>query len=148
MVGIADLALGAAPIAGGALLGAAAGGIKGPDVRGAIKADLELLEMIPAEKVELRAALDKSIDQRISELIESTDRSRKLREMATSYAGNWRDIVVFVCAVLFAIIWWNVPHGRSNWLVMFIILIVLVIVAAYYAVRGIVGAIRSVLKKN
>lgn len=148
MVGIADLALGAAPIAGGALLGAAAGGIKGPDVRGAIKADLELLEMIPAEQAELRAAMERNIYQRIGELIESTDRSRKLREAATSYAGNWRDIVVFVCAVLFAIIWWNVPHGRSNWLVMFIILIVLVIVAAYYAIRGIAGAFRSVMKRS
>jgi len=24
---------------------------------------------------------------------------------AASYEGNWRDIVVFICAVLFTIIW-------------------------------------------
>ena len=45
MPGFADIALGAAPIAGGALLGAVAGSLKGPDFRGMIKADLELLEV-------------------------------------------------------------------------------------------------------
>ena len=43
-MGIADIALGAAPIAGGALLGIAAGTMKGPDIRGMIKSDLELLD--------------------------------------------------------------------------------------------------------
>ncbi len=44
MPGIAELALGAAPIAGGALLGAAAGNLKPPDVRGLITKDLDLLD--------------------------------------------------------------------------------------------------------
>jgi hypothetical protein len=43
MPGIAELALGAAPIAGGALLGAAAGSFKGPDVRGMFAMDMDLL---------------------------------------------------------------------------------------------------------
>lgn len=47
MSAISGFALGAAPIAGGALLGLAAGNLRGPDVRGAIKADLELLEKLP-----------------------------------------------------------------------------------------------------
>ena len=47
MPGIAELALGAAPIAGGALVGAAAGGFKGPDVRAMIAKDLDLLDRIP-----------------------------------------------------------------------------------------------------
>ena len=44
MPGIAEIALGAAPIAGGALLGVAAGNLKPPDVRGQIKQDFDLLD--------------------------------------------------------------------------------------------------------
>jgi len=148
MVGIADIALGAAPIAGGALLGAVAGSLKGPDFRAMIKADLELLEQIPSEKTQLRAALEQSIDTRIADLIATTDKSRQLREIAASYRGNWRDIVVFVCAVLFTIVWWNVPHTRSNWLVMFIVLIVLSVVVAVYASRGVIRALAGLRKSK
>lgn len=148
MPGIADIALGAAPIAGGALLGAVAGSLKGPDFRGMIKADLELLEQIAPEKAQLRAALEQSIDARIADLIATTDKSRQLREVAASYRGNWRDIVVFVCAVLFTIVWWNVPHSRSNWLVMFILLILISGVVAVYASRGIIRALMSLRKQS
>ncbi|WNG84180.1 hypothetical protein C6A86_011340 [Mycobacterium sp. ITM-2016-00316] len=145
MPGIAELALGAAPIAGGALLGLAAGAFKGPDIRGAIQADMELLEKLPAEQVERRAALQRSIDLRIDDIVAAVDKNREIREMAASYTGNWRDIVVFICTVLFAIVWWNVSHARSNWLVMFILLIVLSILAAVYAARGIFRALATFL---
>lgn len=148
MPGIADIALGAAPIAGGALLGAVAGSLKGPDFRGMIKADLELLEQIPPEKADLRAALEQSIYERVADLIATTDKSRQLREIAASYRGNWRDIVVFVCAVLFTIVWWNVPHSRSNWLVMFILLILISGVVAVYASRGIIRALMSLRNQS
>lgn len=148
MAGIADIALGAAPIAGGALLGAVAGNLKGPDFRGMIKADLELLEQIPLEKTELRAALEQSIDGRIADLIATTDKSRQLREIAASYRGNWRDIVVLVCAVLFTVVWWNVPHSRSNWLIMFIILILLSVIVAIYASRGVLQALIGLRKRK
>lgn len=147
-MGIADIALGAAPIAGGALLGVAAGNLRGPDVRGAIKDDIELLDKIPEENVELRAALRKSIDERIIDLIAATEKTRELREIAASYKGNWRDIVVFVCAVLFTIVWWNVPHSRSNWLVMFIFLIVLSGVVAVYASRGVIRGLSSIRHRH
>ncbi len=147
-MGIADIALGAAPIAGGALLGVAAGSLRGPDVRGAIKDDIELLDKIPEENVELRAALRKSIDERIVDLITATEKTRELREIAASYKGNWRDIVVFVCAVLFTIVWWNVPHSRSNWLVMFIFLIVLSGVVAVYASRGVIRGLSSIRHRH
>jgi hypothetical protein len=143
MPGIAELALGAAPLAGGALLGLAAGNLKGPDFRGLIKQDLDLLDRIPPEQAERRAELQRTIDERIDDLIASTEKSRALREVAASYKGNWRDIVVFVCAVLFTIIWWNVSHSRTNWLVMFIAMILLSIVAAIYAGRGIVRALQT-----
>src|SRR5687768_7875524 len=104
MPGIAELALGAAPIAGGALLGLAAGAFKGPDIRGAIEADMALLEKLPPEQVERRAALQRSTDLRIDDIVAAVDKNRQIREMAASYTGNWRDIVVFICTVLFAIV--------------------------------------------
>ena len=148
MPGIAELALGAAPIAGGALLGVAAGNLRPPDVRGMIAKDMDLLERIPADQPELKARLKASIDQRIDDLVTGTERSRELRQAALSYAGNWRDIVVFICAVLFTIVWWNVSHSRANWLVMFIVMIVASVVAGIYAGRGIVRAIVRFTHRN
>ena len=80
MPGIAELALGAAPIAGGALLGAAAGSFKGPDVRAMIAKDMDLLERIPDDQPELKARLKASIDERINDLIEATEKTREIRE--------------------------------------------------------------------
>ena len=148
MPGIAELALGAAPIAGGALVGAAAGGFKGPDVRAMIAKDLDLLDRIPDDQPELKARMKASITERISDLIEGTERTRAMREAAASYSGNWRDIVVFLCAILFTIVWWNVPHSRSNWLVMFIAMIILSVIVAIYAGRGVARAISSYLHRN
>lgn len=148
MPGIAELALGAAPIAGGALLGAAAGSFKGPDIRSMIAKDMDLLERLPDDQSELRARLKASIDDRVNDLVVATEKSRALRAAAVSYGGNWRDIVVFICAVLFTIIWWNVNHSRSNWLVMFIVMIILSVVAAIYAGRGIARAIGNYLHRK
>ena len=148
MPGIAELALGAAPIAGGAMLGVIAGNLKPPDVRGMIAKDMDLLERLPAEDVELRARLKANIDERISDLIAAGERSRELREAAMSYRGNWRDIVVFVCAVLFTIVWWNVSHSRANWLVMFIAMIIVSVAAGIYAGRGVLRAVRTFLHRN
>ena len=148
MPGIAELALGAAPIAGGALLGAVAGNIKGPDVRGIIAKDMDLLARIPDDEPELKARLKASIDQRIDDLITSTERGRELRIAAMSYKGNWRDIVVFICAVLFTIVWWNVSHSRSNWLVMFIAMIILSVAAGVYAGRGLLRAVGRFLTRK
>jgi hypothetical protein len=148
MPGIAEIALGAAPIAGGALLGVAAGNLKPPDVRGLILKDMDLLERIPDDQPELKTRLKASIDERINDLIVATEKSRELRMAAASYSGNWRDIVVFICAVLFTIIWWNVSHSRSNWLLLFIVMIVLSIVAGIYAGRGVVRAIIRVARRD
>lgn len=148
MPGIADIALGAAPIAGGALLGIAAGSIKGPDVRGGIIKDFELLERIPPEQAERRQRLQQAINQRIDDLIATAEKTRELRQAAASYQGNWRDILVFVCAVLFTIVWWHVSHSRSNWLIMFIVLIVLTVIAGVYAGRGIFRAVRRLVRRS
>ena len=143
MPGFAEFALGAAPIAGGALLGAAAGSFKGPDVRAMIAKDMDLLERIPDDQPELKSRLKASIDERINDLIAATERSREIRQLAASYRGNWRDIVVFVCAVLFTIVWWNVSHSRTNWLIVFIVLIALSILVGVYAARGIFRALAT-----
>ncbi|MDF2825152.1 MAG: hypothetical protein K0R68_2560 [Mycobacterium sp.] len=148
MPGIAELALAGAPIAGGALLGLAAGSFKGTDVRAVIKQDMELLELIPPDQVQRRAELQRVIDLRIDDLVAAVDKNREIRELASSYQGNWRDIVVFICTVLFAIIWWNVSHTRSNWLVMFIVMIVLSCVAAAYAARGILRAFATYMQSR
>jgi hypothetical protein len=44
--------------------------------------------------------------------------------------------VLFLCAVLFTIVWWNVSHARSNWLLVFIAMIAASVIAAMYAARG------------
>lgn len=147
MPGIAELAMGAAPIAGGVLLGAVAGNVKGPDIRAGIIADFDLLDRIPAEQTDRRAAMSQMIGQRIDTLVEAGERSRQLRNAAASYQGNWRDIVVFVCAVLFTIVWWHVNHHRSNWLPMFVMLIVLLVITGIYAVRG-VGRVLTQLSRR
>jgi hypothetical protein len=146
MPGIAELALGAAPIAGGALLGVAAGNLKPPDVRGNIAKDMDLLARIPEDQPELRARLQDSIDRRIDALIKADERSRQIRVAALSYSGNWRDVIVFVCAVLFTFIWWNVSHARANWLVMFIVMIIASVVAGIYAGRGLLRAAKHLLR--
>lgn len=143
MPGIAEFALAGAPIAGGALLGLAAGTFKGPDIRASIKADMELLERIPVEDVARRAELQRVIDLRLDDIVATIDKNRQIRELATSYEGNWRDIVVFICAILFTIVWWNVSHSRANWMIMFVVLILLSILAGVYAARGIFRGIAT-----
>ena len=64
-------------------------------------------------------------------------------EVAASYRGNWRDIVVFVCAILFTIIWWYTDHTRNNYWVMFIVMIVVSVAAGIYAARGVLRALRT-----
>ncbi|AMD54681.1 hypothetical protein ATO49_12040 [Mycolicibacterium fortuitum subsp. fortuitum DSM 46621 = ATCC 6841 = JCM 6387] len=130
------------------MLGVIAGNLKPPDIRGMITKDLDLLDRLPAEDVERKARLKASIDERIDGLIDASDRTREIREAAMSYRGNWRDIVVFICALLFTFIWWNVSHSRANWLVMFIAMIIVSIAAGIYAGRGILRAVNTFLHRN
>ena len=148
MAGVASIALGAAPVFGGALLGIAAGQLRGPDVRNAIRQDLELLERLPETEVARREALRSIINERIDDLVLATQRGRQLRAAASSYQGNWRDIVLFLCAVLFTIVWWNVSHARTNWLIIFIAMIAASIIAAGYAFRGIRRALLAALGRR
>lgn len=148
MPGIAELALAGAPIAGGALLGLTAGNLRPPDLRANIKADLELLNLIPPEESGRRAELQRVIGMRVDDLVAGIDRNREIRKLATSYQGNWRDIVAFICAVLFTVVWWNVSHSRTNWLLMFVVLIIVSALAAFYAARGIFRGVAAYLRSR
>ena len=148
MVGMGQIALNSAPVVGGAMLAIAAGQFKGPDYRGLIKQDMDLLDRLPPDATKRRADLQRTIDARIDDLVDTADRSRVLRQAALSYRGNWRDVVLLVCVLLFTIIWWDVNHSRSNWLPMFILLIILSVVTAAYAFRGVLRAARTFVHKQ
>jgi hypothetical protein len=148
MPGLSQIALGAAPIFGGALLGVAAGQIKGPDFRSSIKADLDLLDRLPLEETARRAALQRSINQRIDDLLLANQRSRELRAAASSYEGNWRDIVLFLCVVLFTIIWSQKEKHGDNWLPLLVVLILLCALTAFYAFRGLRRAMMQVFRRR
>src|ERR1700689_1610952 len=124
MPGMAAIAMGAAPVVGGALFGAAVGQLRGPNLREGIKQDLELLEQLPEIEAPRREALRRSIDDRIDELVVAENTARRLRAAAASYEGSWRDIVLFLCTVLFSIVWWSVDHDRGSWLPVFITTVV------------------------
>jgi hypothetical protein len=148
VVGLGQIALNSAPVFGGALLAIAAGQFRAPDYREVIKQDMELLDRLPPDATERRAELRRTIDARIDDLIESVDRSRAMRKAALSYRGNWRDVVSLLCVLLFTAIWWDVSHSRSNWLPMFILLIVLSVVTAAYTARGVLRAAGSFLHRQ
>jgi hypothetical protein len=147
-MGLGQIALSSAPVFGGALLAIAAGQFRGPDYREAIKQDMDLLDRLPPEAGSRRAELQRTIDARIDDLVDAADRNRTLRRAAMSYQGNWRDIVLLLCALLFTLIWWDVSHSRSNWLVMFILLILLSVVTAVYALRGVLRAASSFVHRQ
>lgn len=148
MPGLASTALNTAPVFGGVLLALAAGQLKGPDYRSTIKQDLDLLDRLPAEQAARRAALERTIEQRIDDLVEANDRSRALRAAVASYQGGWRDIVLFACAALFTFVWWNVGHERSNWLPMFIVLVIASVVTALHALRGMWRSLATLLRRR
>jgi hypothetical protein len=110
---------------------------------------MELLELLPPDQVERRAELQRVIDIRIDDIVAGVDKNRSLVEMAQSYRGNWRDIVVFVCAILFTIVWFEVAdRAKAQFWPMFVVLILLSIIAGMYAARGVVRGIRSLIRDH
>lgn len=148
MPGLAAIALGSAPIFGGALLGAAAGQFVSTDFRAGIKEDMELLDRLPEDEVDRRAALRRSIADRIDDLVAANEKRRQLRAAAIVYQGNWRDLVLFLCTVLFIAVWWNVDHDRKSWLPLFIVLIFASLITAGYAFRGVRRSILKLIRRN
>ena len=153
-MGILELMLGALPVFGGALLGITAGQLKGPsqlkgtDFRGTIKEDLALLGELAPDQQARRAELQRTIDQRIDDLIKAEDRARAMRANATHYRGNWRDIVLFICAVLFTYVWGTKSHHGASWLPTLIALIVLCVITGAYAFRGAWVALKTLSRRH
>jgi len=145
VVGLGQIALNSAPVFGGLMLAVAAGQFRGPNYRELIKQDMDLLDRLPPEATARRAELQRTIDGRIDDLVDAADQSRALRRAAMRYRGNWRDVVLLLCVVLFTIIWWDVSHSRANWLPMFVLLIILSLVTAAYAFRGLARAAGSLV---
>lgn len=101
----------------------------------------------PEIEASRQEALRRSIDDRIDELIVAEDTARRLRVAAISYQGNWRDIVLFLCTVLFSVVWWSVDHNRDSWLPVFIATIVASVVAASYTVRALRRSMRRARRR-
>jgi hypothetical protein len=147
MVGLGALAVGAAPLAGGVLLGGIAGKSQPnvADLRAVIKSELELLERIPEDQVTRRAALEQMIGEHVDALLVAQEKRREFQGKTRYFTerANWRDIVLFVSTVLFAVILWHAAdHHRPVWLPLFIATIVLSVVTAIYVLRGFLRSVR------
>jgi len=143
MSGLEGFALGAAPLAGGALLGGMAG--KGTDLRAVIKSELDLLERIPEDQVTRRAALERMIGEHVDALLVAQEKSREFQSRTRYFTeeGHWRDIVLFVTILLFAVIAWHADHHRPVWLPLFIATLVVAVITAVAVVRGFLTSIRA-----
>jgi hypothetical protein len=148
MAGLGAIAISSAPLLGGALLAGAAGQLRGPDYRSGINQDLDLLERLPADQVDRREAILRTVEPRIDDLVSATEKNRELRAAMASYQGNWRDIVLVFCAVLFTYVWWHIPHHRTDWLPMFLVLIAACVLTAIYAVRGSMRSVRRLIRST
>jgi hypothetical protein len=114
------------------------------DLRAVIKSELELLQRIPEDQVDRRAALQRSIGDHIDDLLVAYEKSREFQRKTRYFTdrGHWRDIVLFVTTVLFAVIIWHADHHRPVWLPLLIATIVMSVLTAVYAVRGFLASLR------
>ena len=146
MSGLGAFAIGAAPIFGGLLLGSQAGKTTAKvDLRGIIKQELELLERLPQDQVIRRAALERTIENHLDDLIAANEKALSLKR-STRYltqATNWRDLVLFLTAVLFTVIAWNADHHKWHWLPIFTAGFLMSAVTAFFALRGIRTALHD-----
>ena len=147
MTGLGALAVGAAPLAGGLLLGGMAG--KGnssvADLRAVITSELDLLQQLPEAEVARRAALKRMIGEHVDALLVAQEKSRKFQSRTRYFTeeGHWRDIVLFVTILLFAVITWHADHHRPVWLPLFIATLVMAVIVAVAVVRGFLTSIRA-----
>jgi hypothetical protein len=146
MSGLGAFALGAAPLAGGVLVGGMAGkgGPSAPDLRAFITSEMNLLERIPEDEVARRAAVERMIGVHIDDLLVAQEKSREFQRKTRYFtdAVHWRDIVLFVTTVLFAVIIWHGDHHRPVWLPLLIATIVMSVVTGVGVLRGFLTAVR------
>ena len=144
MVGLGALVTGAAPLAGGVLLGGMAGklGLSAPDWRAVILSDLELLHRIPEAEVARRAALKRMLGEDVEALLAAQEKSREFRRRTRYFTEHWRDIVLFVTTLLFVVVIWYADHHRPVWLPLLIATIVMSVVTGISVVRGFLRSAR------
>jgi hypothetical protein len=145
MVGLGAIVTGAAPLAGGLLLGGMAGksGPSGADLRAVIISELDLLQRIPEEELARRAAFKRVIAEHVEALLVAQEKSREFKRKTKYFTEHWRDIVVFVTTLLFIVIIWHADHQRPVWLPLLIATIVMSVVTAISVVRGFLRSVRS-----
>ena len=140
------LATGAAPLAGGLMLGGMAGKGRpsGPDLRAVIDSEMDLLQRIPEDQVARRAALERMIGAHIDDLLVAQAKSREFQRKTRYFteAVHWRDVVLFVTTVLFAVVIWHGDHHRPVWLPLLIATIVMSVVTGIEVLRGFLSSIR------
>jgi membrane protein YdbS with pleckstrin-like domain len=66
---------------------------------------------------------------------------RKTRYLAE--VSNWRDLALFLTAVLFVVIAWYADHDKWHWLPLFVAVSLIAAVTAFFALRGFVRSIRT-----
>ena len=145
MVGVGALVTGAAPLAGGVLLGGMAGksGPSVPDFRAVILSDLELLQRLPEAEVARRAALKRMLGEHVEALLVAQEKSREFRRKTRYFTEHWRDIVLFVTTLLFVVVICYADHHRPVWLPLLIATIVMSVVTGIAVVRGFLRSIRA-----
>jgi len=148
MSGLEGFALGAAPLAGGVLLGGMAGKGSTPELRAVINSELDLLARIPEDQVTRRAALEQVMAQHIDDLVVATEKSRQLQQRTRYFTENWRDIILFLTTVLFTVITWHADHNRPVWLPLFIAATLLSVATALYVVRGFLRHVRPTPQRD
>ena len=138
-------ALGAAPLAGGVLLGGMAGKGRpsGPDLRAVIKSELDPLERIPEDQVTRRAALEQVIAEHIDYLVVAIEKSRHRKRITGYFIENWRDLVLFLTTVLFTVVAWHADHSCPLWLPLFMAATLLSVVTALFVLRGFLRHVRA-----
>jgi hypothetical protein len=114
-----------------------------PDLRAVIKSELDLVERIPEDQVTRRAALEQVIAQHIDDLVVVTEKSRQLQQRISYFTENWRDLILFLTTVLFAVVTWHADHHRPVWLPLFIAATLMSVVTAQYVLRGFLRHIRA-----
>ena len=145
MSGLGALALGAAPLAGGLLVGGMAGkgGPSAPDLRASIKSEMDLLERIPEDQVTRRAALEQVIAQHIDDLVVAIEKSRHLRAEEQLLRRELARPRLFLTTVLFSVVAWHADHHRPVWLPIIIAAILMSVVTALYVLRGFLRHVRT-----
>ena len=115
MSDLGAFAISAAPIFGGLLLGSQAGKTTTKaDLRGTIKEELDLLERLPQDQVIRRAALERTIANHLDDLVVANEKALALKRKTryVTEASNWRDLVLFLTAVVFTVIAWHADHHK------------------------------------